>query len=127
MKRKKILVVEDNAAFCKILRMRLESAGYETVISQDGLGGLDAVRRESPDLVILDLMLPGMDGHKVCRLLKADRNFGHIPVAIFTSRDLDEDAELAKECGADGFSPKTTRGAVMLDVIKGLLERGEAS
>ena len=116
-RKSRILVVEDNAAFRKILKTRLESVGYETMTAQDGLEGLNMARREKPDLVVLDLMLPGLDGHKVCRLLKSDRKYGHIPIVIFTSRDLDEDAELAETCGADGFVLKTTRSEVMMDVM----------
>ena len=125
--RKRILIVEDNATYRKMLKMRLESMGYETFTAQDGLEGLDVARKEKPDLVILDLMLPGMDGHKVCRLLKFDRNFRHIPVVVLTSRDLEEDAELVKQSRGDAFIVKTTRAAIIMDVIKRLLERGRAS
>lgn len=125
--RKRILIVEDNPTFQKMLKMRLESNGYETLLAQDGLMGLNVARKEKPDLIILDLMLPQMDGHKVCRLLKADLSVRRIPVVIFTSRDLDEDAELAKKSGADAFVVKTTRAEVMLDVINRLLDRGVRS
>ncbi len=118
-----ILIIEDNEAFLKILKMRLESEGYRIIAAQNGLEGLNTARKEKPDLVISDIMLPEMDGHKICRLIKLDRNIQHIPVIMLTSRDLDEDAELAKKCGADAFIPKTTHAAVMMDVISKLLNR----
>lgn len=120
---KRILIIESNAVFRKALRMRLESNGYETVDAESGLEGLNAVRKENPDLVITDIMLPGLDGHKVCRMIKFDRKLSRIPVIVLTSRDLDQDAEIAKQCGADAFILKTTRPPILLEVIRRLLER----
>jgi len=99
----------------------LEKEGYEVATAQDGLEGLEKVRTQNPDLIILDLLLPGMDGHKVCRLVKSSYRTKNIPIVMYTSRDMDEDADLAKRCGADAFIVKTTRSAVMLDVIRQLL------
>jgi CheY-like chemotaxis protein len=124
---KRILLIENNAVFRKTLKMRLEAAGYETVDAESGLEGLNAVRRENPDLVITDIMLPGLDGHKVCRMIKFDRKLSRIPVIVLTSRDLDQDAEIAKQCGADAFVLKTTRPPILLEVIRSLLEREQAA
>lgn len=120
---KRILIIESNAVFRQALRMRLESNGYETIDAESGLEGLNSVRKENPDLVITDIMLPGLDGHKVCRMIKFDRKFSRIPVIVLTSRDLDQDAEIAKQCGADAFILKTTRPPILLEVIRRLLER----
>ena len=122
-KAKRILVIEDNLAFQKMLKMRLDSKGYQTQTASDGLTGLDAVRLFNPDLVITDIMLPGLDGHKISRMIKFDKNFKHIPVIVLTSRDLDEDEELAKRCGADAFIVKTTRAEIVMDVIDRLLAK----
>jgi DNA-binding response OmpR family regulator len=121
--RQRILIIEDNASFRKMLALRLESQGFDVAIAKDGLEGLTSVRKENPDLVITDIMLPGLDGHKICRMIKFDKNFNHIPVIVLTSRDLDEDEDLAKRCGADAFIIKSTRTAIIVDVIKKLLER----
>ncbi|MFH1941748.1 MAG: response regulator [bacterium] len=123
----RILIIEDSLIFQKTLKKRLESRGYQTMIADDGLEGLALVKREKPDLVILDLILPGMDGHKICRLLKFNRETMDIPIVMFTSRDLDEDAEMARQCHADAFIVKTIRPEVMMDVIKKLLNRKEAT
>jgi CheY-like chemotaxis protein len=123
---KRILIIENNAVFRRALKMRLEDNGYETLDAESGLEGLNAVRRENPDLVITDIMLPGLDGHKVCRMIKFDRKLSRIPVIVLTSRDLDQDAEIAKQCGADAFVLKTTRPPILLEVIHRLLEREQA-
>jgi DNA-binding response OmpR family regulator len=123
----RILIIEDSLLFQKTLKKRLESRGYQTMIADDGLEGLALVKREKPDLVILDLMLPGMDGHKICRLLKFDRETRDIPIVLFTSRDLAKDVELARQCHADAFIVKTIGPEAMMDVIQKLLKRREAT
>ena len=120
---KKILMIEDEPAFLRMMKKRLEFEGYEVVSAQNGLDGLSTARRENPDLIILDIMLPGIDGHKVCRMIKSDNNLRNIPVAMLTSRDLEEDAETAKRCGANAFIIKTTRTEIVIDIIKKLLEK----
>ncbi len=121
--KKHILIIEDNVAFSKMLKLRLSSKGFETSLAEDGLTGLNMARELIPDLIFLDLMLPKMHGHQVCRMIKFDKKMQHIPVIIFTSRDLDEDADLANECGADAFMVKTTRSEIMLDVVEKLLAK----
>ena len=119
----RIVVVEDNPSFRKMLKLRLESSGYQIIAIEDGLNGLSTIRKEKPDIVILDIMLPGLDGHKVCRMIKFDKNLHTIPVIILTSRDTDETADLAKRCGADAFLLKTTKAPILLDVIERLIAR----
>src|SRR5512136_1555849 len=114
---KRILIIENNSVFRKALKTRLEAAEFKILDAENGLEGLNTVRREIPDLVILDIMLPGLDGHKVCRMIKFDRKLSRIPVIILTSRDLDQDAALAKQCGADAFILKTTKAPILIEVI----------
>ena len=121
--KKRILIIEDNEAFLRIMKLRLESTGYEVLTAIDGLAGLNTAKEEVPDLIISDLMLPKMDGHKICRLLKFDNNLKHIPIIMLTSRDLDEDENIAKKCGANAFIIKTTHAEIILDVIKKLLKK----
>ena len=122
---KHILLIEDSNSLRKLLSIRLGKQGYEVSTAEDGLEGLEKVRMKKPDLIILDLLLPGMDGHKVCRLIKLNSLTRDTPIVMYTSRDLDEDAELAKQCGADAFIVKTTRSAIMLDVIRQLLNKNQ--
>jgi len=121
----RILIVEDNPIFLKMVKARLENKGYNVITAEDGLTGYNKALRENPNLVILDLMLPKMDGHKVCRLLKFNNKFHNTPVIILTSRDLEEDANLAKKNGADAFVVKTTKGEILMDVVNKLIERQE--
>ncbi len=122
-RRKRILIVEDSATFRKLLQKKLQGRGIETMMAKDGLEGLELAKKERPDLIVLDIMLPGMDGHKICRLIKFDKNLQNIPVVMYTSRDLEEDAEKAKASKADAFVPKTTNPVIMMDVIERLLEK----
>jgi DNA-binding response OmpR family regulator len=120
---KRIVIIENNPVFRRALKMRLEAGGFRIFDAENGLEGLNTVRRENPDLVILDIMLAGLDGHKVCRMIKFDRKLSRIPVIVLTSRDLDQVATLAKQCGADAFILKTTRAPILLEVIRKLLDR----
>ena len=122
----KILIIEDNDTYRKMMSMRLQSSGFHILLAEDGLQGLDMIRKWVPDLVVLDLMLPLMDGHKICRLTKSDKKTRHIPIVILTSRDLDEDADMAKKCGADAFIVKTTRSEIIIDVVNRLLKMNAA-
>ena len=118
---KRILIIDDDEAYCSMIKIRLESIGYETYTAHDGLDGFNLAKREMPDLILLDLMLPSMDGHKICRLIKFDKRFKNIPVIMLTSRDLEKDCDIAKRNGADAFIVKTTKSKILLDVIRQLL------
>jgi CheY-like chemotaxis protein len=126
-KRKRILIVEDSLTFRKLLSKKLQGRGIETVTAKSGLEGLALAKKLKPDLIVLDIMLPGMDGHKICHLIKFDKNLQNIPVVMYTSRDLEEDAERAKASHADAFVPKSTNPAIMMDVIDKLLKKYEKS
>ena len=118
----KILIVEDNTAAIKFYTSHLKNAGYSVITANAGFEGLNMARSENPDLIILDILLPDLDGLKICRILKFDKECSNIPIAILTSRDTEEDAEHAKKCGADAFMIKTTRIEIVLDVIRRLIE-----
>lgn len=121
----RILIIEDNVFFQRILEKKMGEAGFEVFIAGDGLTGLDMARRLRPDLIVLDLMLPGMDGHKICRLIKLDKTLRHIPIVILTSRDTEKDAELARQGHADAFLVKTMVPSYVLKVVTELLERSQ--
>ncbi len=122
MDKKRILVVDDEAELVKAVQIRLDQAGYEVLVAGDGREGFDVARRERPDLIILDLMLPGMDGYEVCGLLKADTRYSKIPIIMFTAKAQEEDMRLGKEVGADVYITKPFEHQVILDKIKELLK-----
>lgn len=87
MKNKKILMVDDDVDFCAAVKILLESMAYEVILAHDGKEGLDKVRTERPDLVILDVMMPEMNGYDVCVVLKADPKLSSMPVILLTAVD----------------------------------------
>ena len=122
MANKKILVVEDEKSLVEMLKMRLEKEGYSVIASYDGKDGLDKAKKENPDLIILDLMLPVMDGYKVCALLKKDSRYSKIPIIMFTAKAQDSDRELGLEMGADAYITKPFDAAMLLAKIKELIK-----
>ncbi len=118
MARKKILVVDDHAQVVELIRMRLETAGYEVIGAYDGHEGLRKAREESPDLIILDVMLPKMNGYKVCRLLEFDRKYQQIPIVMLTSRAKQTDAEVGLKTGADEYLFKPYDPKKLLAIVE---------
>ena len=103
---KRVLVVEDDPSIAMGLRINLESEGYLVDLAADGERGLELARRESPDLMVLDLMLPRMDGYKVCRALKFDERYRRIVIVILSARTGETDRRLAFDLGADAYVTK---------------------
>ena len=122
MGRKKILIIEDEKDLVDAVTLRLEANGYEVIASYDGEDGLGKARKEKPDLIILDLMLPKMDGYKVCGLLKLNEKYKKIPIIMFTARAQESDIKLGQEVGADAYIIKPFDSQVLLDKIKELIK-----
>jgi DNA-binding response OmpR family regulator len=122
MDKKRILVVDDEAALVEMLAMRLEANDYIVLTAGDGQEGLEKARKEFPDLIILDLMLPKMDGYKVCRMLKFDEKFKKIPIILFTARAQESDVRLGEEVGADAYLTKPFEPVILLAKIKELIK-----
>jgi DNA-binding response OmpR family regulator len=118
---KRILVVEDNANLAYGLRTNLEVEGYTVEIAPDGERGLQAARRASPDLVILDLMLPGMDGFRVLRMMRADGI--QAPVLVLTARGEEGDKVRGLKLGADDYVTKPFGLLELLARVEALLRR----
>ena len=123
MDKKKILLVDDEDDLRKMVKFRLEAEGYEVIEATDGQEGLDKARSIKPDLMILDLMIPKMDGFKVCRMLKLDQKYKDIPIIMFTARAQKKGEELAVQmCSADAYITKPFEAEVLLEKIKELLK-----
>ena len=114
----KILIVDDEKNILMMLGNRLRENGYEVIEACDGMEALNLVRKENPDLIILDLMLPKMDGYTVCGLVKNDKRFSHIPVIILSARNLDIDVIRGKEAGADEYIKKPFQSDKLLCAIE---------
>lgn len=122
MLKKKILIVEDEATLVELMKIRLEANGFDVISAYDGQQGLEMARGEMPDLIILDLMLPKIDGYKVCRMLKFDDKYKNIPVIMFTARAQDSDRKLGEEVGADAYIIKPFEPEILLSKIRELLK-----
>ena len=121
MAKKKVLIVDDEKDIVDTLTFRLNAAGYEVISAFDGQEALDKTRAENPDLIILDLMLPKIDGYKVCRMLKFDKNYKGIPIIMFTARAQEEDKKLGEQMGADSYITKPFDPELLLNKIREFL------
>jgi len=120
--KKRILLIEDEKDMAYAVSLQLEAKGYEIITACDGQEGLNKARAENPDLIILDLMLPKIDGYKVCRMLKFDNKYKDIPVILFTARAQDSDRKTGREVGADAYITKPFEPKALLDKIRELLK-----
>lgn len=123
MGREKILVIEDEADLRDVLKTNLGKEGYVVVAAKDGETGLKLARAEAPAAIILDLMLPGMDGLQVCRLLKRDALTSGIPVLMVTARGEDVDVVTGLEVGADDYMAKPFSVRVLVARLRTVLRR----
>lgn len=116
----KILVVDDEPPIVEVLSYNLKQANYEVIVARDGEQALDQARREQPDLIILDLMLPGLDGLDVCRILRRERD---VPIIMLTARDAEVDRVVGLELGADDYVVKPFSVRELMARIKNVLRR----
>ena len=118
---KTILVVEDEVSIATLLQYNLERSGYEVLLAHDGKVGLDMAIEHSPDLILLDLMLPSMDGMEVCKELRSQRR--NIPIIMLTARDDEFDKVLGLELGADDYMTKPFSPREVIARVKAVLRR----
>src|SRR5438128_12692376 len=118
---KRILVVEDHEDNRQILRDLLGNAGYQMIEAETGEAGLAAAAAERPDLILMDIQLPGLDGYEATRRLKADPALRSIPIIVVTSYALSGDEGKAREAGCDGYFAKPFSPRQLLAAIRGYL------
>ena len=123
----RILLVDDEPSIIKMVGKRLEVEGYEISVAMDGQEGLRKAQTESPDLVILDLMLPKLNGYEVCTMLKQDAKYQRVPVLMFSAKAQEKDERLGRECGANAYVRKPFKAQELLDQIKVLLANRQVS
>lgn len=116
----KILIVEDELTLQETLAYNLKRQGYEVEVTGDGAGALEAARRLRPDLIVLDIMLPGMDGFDVCRILRREMN---TPILMLTARDDEVDRVVGLEVGADDYMTKPFSMRELIARVKAMLRR----
>lgn len=123
MAKNKILIVEDEESLLKLESILLSSKGYNVTGVMDGKSALEEVRLNRPDLVILDIMLPEMDGFEVCRQIKENPDTRHIPVVMLTAKKNSQDFARGQQVGSDAYITKPFKSSKVLDTVQELLAR----
>ena len=121
----KILIVEDEANIRQLVRYNLEKEGFQVMEAADGMQGLRTAQKEKPDLVLLDLMLPGMDGLEVCRTLKGTPATSALPIIMLTAKAEEVDKIIGLELGADDYMTKPFSPRELTARIKAVLRRSQ--
>ncbi len=121
-KNKQILLVEDDLYSSETLKFALEAKGHKVTLATNGRDALNMVNNEIPQLIILDIMMPKMDGYHFCRLLKFDTRFKHIPVIIVSSKIQDADRKLGLACGGDEYITKPYDLNMLINTVEKYLD-----
>jgi len=124
---KKVLIVDDEQDMVFGLLMMFESNNFEVMVAFDGQEALNIARQSKPDIMILDLMLPKVDGYRVCRMLKFDEKYRKIPIVILTARTSAEEMKIGMDVGADAYIVKPFDQQVLMDKVKALLKQSGSS
>lgn len=123
--KKRILLIEDEEDIAALIKLQAELSGYKLHVEVDGINGFRAVEREKPDLVIIDVMLPGQNGLDICRKIKNSADLKSIPVIILSAKSEEIDICLGLELGADDYIAKPFSPKVLLSKVKAVLRRGK--
>ena len=126
MKKGTILVIDDEKDLIELVRYNLENDGFDVIAATDGQSGLDVVKKHRPDLVVLDLMMPGLDGLQVCQQLRADPRSARIPLIMLTAKATEADRIIGLELGADDYITKPFSPREVVARVKALLRRMNA-
>lgn len=121
MSNKKILIIEDDRSAARLAQYTLMQGGYDVTLAYDGFEGLSKAITQTPDLVILDIMLPGIDGYEVCSRLRERAETASLPVLMMSAKAREEDKEMGLRAGANDYLPKPVEPSVMLERVTSLL------
>jgi DNA-binding response OmpR family regulator len=123
--KKRVLVVDDEIYILQILEFSLEVEGFEVLTAQNGEEALESARRDAPHLIVLDIMMPRMDGYEACRQLKIDPRTRDIPVILLSAKGRSIDQELGFEAGAEDYITKPFSPRKLIERIKAILSERE--
>lgn len=115
---KSVLVVDDDPTIIKVLKDPLTKAGYKVLVANHGLEALQVVKSHTPDLIILDILMPLLDGFRTARILKFDKRFQNIPIVVLTSRATEGERKIGEQVGADEFLYKPFRPPQVLNIVQ---------
>lgn len=123
--RKKILLIDDEPELIKAVEIRLKSIGYEVALSYDGRAGIDKAKEIKPDLILLDLLMPIMDGYSAAKILKDDPETKHIPIIILTASQREDLKTRCRELGVTSFIMKPFETSDLLMMVKAILKEAK--
>ena len=123
--KEKILIVDDEADILTLLEYNLEKAGFKVISANDGPDAVEITKREKPDIIILDIMLPSMEGTEVCKILKSGDATRHIPIIMLTAKGEEVDRIVGFELGADDYITKPFSPRELILRVKAVLKRGQ--
>lgn len=124
MHKPKIILVEDEDDIAALIKLQAEISGYKLIIESDGLNGYRTIEKEKPDLVILDIMLPGQSGLDICRKVKSHPELKNIPVIMISAKSEELDVVLGLELGADDYVTKPFSTKILFSRVRAILRRG---
>lgn len=120
---KKVLIIEDDPAISRLVDFSLKREGYETATANNGLDGIRKAKYEVPDLVILDVMLPGMDGFEICHRLRTESDTEKLPILMFSAKAQEIDKTTGMKVGADDYLPKPAAPEEIIKRVEKLLAK----
>jgi DNA-binding response OmpR family regulator len=120
---KKVLIIEDDPAISRLVDFSLKNEGYETATASNGLDGIRKAKYETPDLVILDVMLPGMDGFEICHRLRTESDTEKLPILMFSAKAQEIDKTTGIKVGADDYLPKPAAPEEIIKRVEKLLAK----
>ncbi len=123
MQKPKIVLIEDEEDIAALIKLQAEISGYKLSVAVDGLNGYELIQKEIPDLVLLDIMLPGQSGLDVCRKIKTNPDLRHIPIIMLSAKSEETDVVLGLELGADDYVTKPFSPRVLFSRIKAVMRR----
>lgn len=123
----KILIVNDEEDIVTALSIRLKAMGFDVIFAYDGMSALSKAREAKPNLILLDIMIPKLDGYKICRILKFDEQYRHIPIIMITAKGADANKKMGEEVGADAYIIKPFNPEELMGKIKELLARNKGA
>lgn len=121
---KKVLIIDDEAEMTRLLKIELEQEGFKAFVARDGQEGFSQIRTIMPDVIILDIMMPGMDGYEMLTILKADDATQNIPVILLTAKTREQDIEKGKKLGADSYITKPFDSIQLVREVHRISRRG---
>jgi two-component system alkaline phosphatase synthesis response regulator PhoP len=124
---KKVLIIEDDPATARLVDYSLRHHGYQVITASNGLEGIRKARSESPDLVILDVMLPGMDGYEICHRLRSDPAMAKIAILMFSAKAQGVDKDMGLKVGADDYLTKPSAPAEIVAMVEKLLAKKDST